>query len=184
VVTFSFIDPGFESLDSFKTHVDAYLTLFMKLPKVTLYYVATSDTNFERARKFFFSTFEKLWNSDGPYGLLDYFRTRRTWDAKNYGKLTDRDLIFLNEAKARFAGQGIEDLYRRWQAGEIHDQGVRTEYPKFRTPLEVRFISSTVNGQAALFERHPRQPLNVAVKSSEEACFPGDFTSNVTPAWR
>src|SRR6267143_5687714 len=32
VVTFSFIDPGFESLDSFKTHVDAYLTLFMKLP--------------------------------------------------------------------------------------------------------------------------------------------------------
>src|SRR5438132_13294401 len=25
VVTFSFIDPGFESLDSFKTHVDAYL---------------------------------------------------------------------------------------------------------------------------------------------------------------
>ena len=74
--------------------------------------------------------------------------------------------------------------YRRWQAGEIHDQGVRTEYPKFRTPLEVRFISSTVNGQAALFERHPRQPLNVAVKSSEEACFPGDFTHNVTPAWR
>ena len=184
VVTFSFIDPGFESLDSFKTHVDAYLTLFMKLPKVTLYYVATRDTNFARAQKFFFSTFEKLWNPDGPNGLLDYFRTRRTWDAKNYGKLPDRDLIFLNEAKARFAGQGIEDLYRRWQAGEIHDQGVRTEYPKFRTPLEVRFISSTVNGQEAMFERHPRQPLNVAVKSSEEACFPGDFTHNVTPAWR
>ena len=79
VVTFSFIDPGFESLDSFKTHVDAYLTLFMKLPKVTLYYVATRDTNFERAQKFFFSTFEKLWNPDGPHGLLDYFRTRRTW---------------------------------------------------------------------------------------------------------
>jgi hypothetical protein len=51
-------------------------------------------------------------------------------------------------------------------------------------PLEVRFISSTVNGQAALFERHPRQPLSLAVKSSEEASFSGDFTSSVTPAWR
>ncbi len=108
--------PGYESLDSFKTHVDAYLTLFMKLPKVTLYYVATRDTNFKRAEKFFFSTFERLWNPDGPYGLLDYFRTRWTWDTKSYGKLTNADLIFLNEAKAGFGSQGIEDLYRRWYA--------------------------------------------------------------------
>ena len=151
----------------------------MKLPKVSLYYVTTRDTNFQRAQKFFFSTFDKLWNPDGPYGLLDYFRTRRTWGAKNYGKLTNADLIFLSEAKARFEGQGIEDLYRRWQAGEIHDQGVRTEYPKFRMPLEVRFVSSTVNGQAALFERHPRQPLNLAVKSSEKASFSGGFTSSI-----
>ena len=28
VMTFSFIDPGFESMDSFKTHLDAYLTSF------------------------------------------------------------------------------------------------------------------------------------------------------------
>jgi hypothetical protein len=183
VVWFSFIDPGFESLDSFKTHVDAYLTLFMKLPKVTLYYVATRDTNFKRAEKYLFSTFDQLWNPDGPHGLLAYFRTRRTWDAKNYGKLTDQDLIFLNEAKARFGSHGIEDLYRRWQAEEIHDQGVRAEYPKFRMPLEVRFISSAVNGQAALFERHPRQPVKGAVKSSAEASFPGDFTPSVTSTW-
>ena len=31
VVTFSFIDPGFESMDSFRTHLDAYLNLFTKL---------------------------------------------------------------------------------------------------------------------------------------------------------
>src|SRR5207237_8097117 len=136
----------------FNAHLEAYVPFFLNLPKVILYYVAIRYTTFSRSQMFFFSTFEKLWTPDGPNAFLDYFRTRRTCDAKNYGKLTDRDLIFLNEAKARFAGQGIEDLYRRWQAGEIHDQGVRTEYPKFRTPLEVRFISSTVNGQAALFE--------------------------------
>ncbi len=184
VVTFSFIDPGYESLDSFRTHVDAYLSLFTKLPRVTLYYVATRDTNFERARKFFISTFERLWNPDGSSGLLDYFRTRRTWDAKNYGKLSDHDLIFLNEAKAKFGSPGIEHLYRTWHAGEINEQVVRAEYPKFRMPQEVRFISSTVNGQAALFERHPRQQLNLAVKSSGGASFPGDFTSGFTPTLR
>lgn len=61
---------------------------------------------------------------------------------------------------------------------------MRTEYPKFRMPLEVHFVSFTVNGQAALFERHPHQPLNLAVKSSKEASFSGDFTSSVTPGWR
>jgi hypothetical protein len=55
---------------------------------------------------------------------------------------------------------------------------------KFQMPSQVTFISATVNGQAALFERHPHQPVNIPVKSSEESSFPGDFTSGVTLAWR
>jgi hypothetical protein len=55
---------------------------------------------------------------------------------------------------------------------------------KFQRPSQVTFISATVNGQAALFERHPHQPVNVAVKSFGETSFPGDFTSGVTLAWR
>src|SRR5881396_3564849 len=31
VVSFSFVDPGLESLDSFKTHLDAYTPLFLQL---------------------------------------------------------------------------------------------------------------------------------------------------------
>ncbi len=126
VVTFSFIDPGFESMDSFRTHLDTYLTLFTKLPQ----------------------------------------------------------LLFMNQGKERFGNPGIENLYQRWRAGEITENTVRSESVKFRTPSQVSFISSTVNGQAALFERHPHQAANVAVKSSEETSFPGDFTSSVTPAWR
>ncbi len=55
---------------------------------------------------------------------------------------------------------------------------------KFQMPSQVTFISATVNGQAALFERHPHQAVNVAVKSSEETSFTEDFTSGVTLAWR
>ncbi len=184
MVTFSFIDPGFESMDSFRTHLDAYLTLFTKLPQLRFYYVATRDTNFERAKKLFHGTFQSLWNADSPSGFLDYFRTRRTWDEKNYGKLKERDVLFINQGKERFGDPGMENLYQKWRRGEITENAARSESVKFRTPSQVTFISSTVNGQAALFERHPHQPVNVAVKSSEEASFPGDFTPGFTPAWR
>jgi hypothetical protein len=184
VVSFSFIDPGHESLDSFRTHMDAYVTLFTKLPQLRFYYVATRDTNFERAKKLFHGTFQRLWNPDGPSGLLDYFRTRRTWDEKKYGKLREHDVLFINQGKERFGSPGMENLYQKWRRGEITENVVRSESVKFRTPSQVSFISSTVNGQAALFERHPHQRVNVAVKSSEEPSFPGDFTSSVTSTWR
>jgi hypothetical protein len=116
--------------------------------------------------------------------LFDYFRTRRTWDEKNYGKLKEHDVLFINQGKERFGNPGIENLYQRWRAGELTENTVRSESVKFQMPSQVTFISATVNGQAALFERHPHQPVNVAVKSSEETSFPGDFTSGVTLAWR
>lgn len=184
VPTFSFIDPGFESLDSFKTHLDAYLTLFTKLPELRFYYVGTRDTNFERAKKLFMRTFERLWNPEAPSGLFQYFRTRRTWDEKNYSKLGPKDMLFLNQAQERFSNAGIEELYQKWRTGQITENVVRTESHKFRTPSQVTFISSIVNGQAALFERHPHQPVRVPVKSSEETSFSGDFTPGVTLAWR
>jgi len=183
-MTFSFIDPGFESMDSFKTHLDAYLTFFTKLSQLRFYYVATRDTNFERAKKLFHGTFQRLWNPAGPRGLFDYFRTRRTWDEKSYGKLSNDDILFMNQGKERFGNSGIENLYQRWRAGEITENTVRSESVKFQMPSQVTFISAMVNGQAALFERHSRQSVNVAVKSSDETSFPGDFTSSVTLAWR
>ncbi len=69
LLTFSFIDPGFESMDSFKTHLDAYLMLFTKLPQVRFYHVATQDTNFKRAEKLFKGVFQNLSNPAAPLGL-------------------------------------------------------------------------------------------------------------------
>jgi len=119
-----------------------------------------------------------------PSGLLDYFRTRRTWDDKQYDKVSRHDMMFVNEVKERFCGEAIEDLYKKWRKEEVTSNAVRSEYGKLRAPSEASIIFSTVNGQAALFERHPHQRVHLSGKSSEDAGFPGDFTSNVTPAWR
>jgi hypothetical protein len=184
VVTFSFIDPGFESMESFRTHLDAYLNLFTKLQSLNFRYIATRETNFERANKVFHGTFQRLWNPDGPSGLLRYFHTRRTWDDKNYGKLSNDDIAFINDGKERFGSPELENLYRRWRAGGITENAVRSDSIKFRTPSRVSLIFSTVNGQAALFERHPHWAVNMSVKSSEETSFKGDFTSDFRPGWR
>ncbi len=184
VVTFSFIDPGFESMDSLRTHLAAYLNLFSKLRSLNFRYIATRDTNFERARKVFHGTFQRLWNPDGPSGLFHYFRTRRTWDDKDYSKLINDDIGFINEGKERFGSPELENLYRRWRVGEITENAVRSDSLKFRTPSRVSISFSTANGQAALFERHPHWAVNMPVKSSEEASFKGDFTSNFSPGSR
>jgi hypothetical protein len=180
VVTFSFVDPGFESMDSFRTHMDAYLNLFTKLQSLNFCYIATRDTNFERAKKAFHGTFQRLWNPDGPSGLLRYFHTRRTWDDKDYSKLSNDDIAFINDGKERFGSPELENLYRRWRAGAITENAVRSESLKFRTPSQVSLIFSIVNGQTALFERHPHCQVNMPVKSSEETSLPGDFTSGFT----
>lgn len=181
VVTFSFIDPGFESMDSFRTYLHAYLNLFTKLHIVNLRFIATRDTNFERAKKVFYETFQRLWNPDGTSGLLHYFRTRRTWDEKNYSKLSDHDIAFINEGKGRFGSPELENLYRRWCAGEVSENAVRSDSLKFRTPSQVSIIFSLVNGQAALFEWHPHWPVHVPEKSSETTSVSGDFASGFNP---
>jgi hypothetical protein len=137
----------------------------------------TRDANFERAGRVFRAIFQGLWNPDGPSGLLHYFHTRRTRDEKNYSKLSD-DIAFINEGKERFSSPELENLYRRWRAGEIAGNAVRSDSLKFRTPSQVSISFSTVNGQAALFERHPHWAVNMPVKSSGETSFSGDFTSD------
>jgi hypothetical protein len=181
VVTFSFIDPGFESMDSFRTHMDAYLNLFMKLQSLNFHYIATRDTNFERANTVFHGTFQRLWDPDARSGLLHYFHTRRTWDEKNYSKLSKVDVAFINDGKERFGSPELENLYRRWRAGEITENAVRSDSLKFRTPSQVSIIFSTVNGQVALFQRHLHWAVSMPVKSSEETFFTGDFTSDFRP---
>jgi hypothetical protein len=49
-------------------------------------------------------------------------------------------------------------------------------------PETVTFIFSPVNGQVALFERHPRTLVKPARKSAGPRRFTGDFTPSVTLA--
>jgi len=182
VVSFSFVDPGLESLDSFKTHLDTYAPLFFQLSKVNLYYIGTHDKHRERASELFHSLFRRHWNPDGPGGIVDYFCLRKQAEGNERHKLSPADQDALNAAKAKFNYGKIETLYQQWRSGERHFQQVRDEYQRVSRPDRVSFLFSPVNGQVALFERHPKSLVKTPWKSAKKPAFPGDFTAHVTQA--
>ncbi len=184
VVSFSFVDPGLESLDSFQTHLHAYFPLFSQLSSVRFHYVATRDAFQDRAKAAFMGLFQRHWNPDGPGGVVDFFSLRKQVEGGEAHKLSTADLITHAEAKVKFSGAGIDNLYQKWRSGQVSFDQVRKEYAALRRPETVAFIFSPVNGQVALFERHPRALVKPLRKSTTAPAFTGDFTAKVTSAQR
>ncbi|PYT19131.1 MAG: hypothetical protein DMG58_36875, partial [Acidobacteria bacterium] len=92
VVTFTFVDPGLGILDSFKTHLLAYGSLFEALPEVRLVYISPRPTQFETARKAFLAAAGRPPKKDPGDEILRYFRLQKLWDERKYGKLTTDDM--------------------------------------------------------------------------------------------
>ena len=128
--------------------------------------------------------FDRHWNPDGPEGLVDYFCLRKRIEGGEADKLSTADVIAHADAKLKFNRSGIEDLYQKWRSGQVNFDQVRKEYQTLRRPETVSFIFSPVNGQVALFERHPRTLVKAARKSTNAVPFTGDFTPRFTSAER
>ena len=184
VACFSFVDPGLESLASFETHLQAYLPLFFQLSHVNFHYIAARNAHEHKARELFMGHFQRHWNPDGPGGLVDYFCLRKRIEAGETQTLSTADFITHAEAKAKFNHVGIEGLYQRWRSGQTIFDQVRKEYSTLRRPEAVTFIFSPVNGQVALFERHPKTLVKTGRKSTSPAAFTGHFTSQFSEAER
>jgi hypothetical protein len=180
VVSFSFVDPGLESLDSFHTHLQAYFPLFCQLSSIRFHYVATRDTYQEGAKQAFLRLFDRHWNPDSPGGLVDYFCLQKKEDLGKLHELSKSDLVALQERKAKFNRREIANLYLRWRAEQVHFHQVRKEYESLRRPETVVFIFTPVNGQVALFEGHPNSLVKTPWKSARKEPFAGDFTVSVT----
>ncbi len=181
VVTFTFVDPGLGSLDSFMTHLLAYWTLFEALSEVRLIYISARPTHFETARKIFLATAGRPPKRDRGEEILRYFRLRKLWDERKYGKLTDDEIEFLSLSGKRFARHRCQERYPSWRDGSLSDDFVRSEFHDLARQRKVIFASALVHGQAALFELTPKRkpaPANVVeVKNSQPGAFGEAFGS-------
>ena len=127
VVTFTYIHEGAAAFTDFVRHLDNYLPLFRQLSEFRLVYVSRTDSHFGKAAEIFDSLVKIPLESDIAGDLLHYFRVRKAWDEKQYGAVTDADLIFRNHARARFTGERFEGLFRGWKNGRVSEIGIRQE---------------------------------------------------------
>jgi hypothetical protein len=127
VVTFTYIHEGAAAFTDFVRHLDNYLPLFRQLSEFRLVYVSRTDSHFGKAAEIFDSLVKIPLQSDIAGDLLHYFRVRKAWDEKQYGAVTDADLIFRNHARARFTGERFEGLFRGWKNGRVSEIGIRQE---------------------------------------------------------
>src|SRR3989440_186181 len=181
VVTFTFVDPGLGILDSFKTHLLAYGSLFEALSEVRLVYISPRPTQFEMARKTFLAAAGHLAKKDPGDEILRYFRLQKLWDERKYGKLTTDDREFLHLSNQRYARHRCQRLYPSWRDGIVSDDFVRSEIQDLTPQRKVIFEIELVDGQLGLFEatpkRKPTPSTAVEVKNSQEGTFGGSFGS-------
>jgi hypothetical protein len=180
VVTFTFVDPGLGILDSFKTHLLAYGSLFEALSEVRLVYISPRPTQFESARKAFLAATGRPPKKDPGDEILRYFRLQKLWDERRHGKLTTDDMEFLHLSDKRYARHRCQRLYPSWRAGIVSDDHVRSEIQDLAPQRNVIFESELVDGQVGLFEATPKRkptPSAAEVKNNQEGTFGGSFGS-------
>jgi len=139
VVTFTHIQGPEASLTEFVHHLQAYLPLFRQLSEFRFIYLTRLDSHFAKAKELFDSTAAIPLGSDPSAELCRYFQIRKAWDLHQYRSVTDGDLIFRNQAKARFVGERFEHLYRGWKWGRVTEADIRQEFGGTSRPVVAHF---------------------------------------------
>src|SRR3989442_5253571 len=141
VVTFTYLQGPEASLTEFVHHLKVYLPLFRQLSEFRFLYLARVDSHFEKAKELFDSVVAIPLGSDVSAELCRYFQIRKAWDLKRYASVTEGDLIFRNQANARFVGERFEHLYRGWKVARVSQADVRQEFGGANHPVTARFMT-------------------------------------------
>lgn len=140
VLTFTYVDSGAVRLEGFGTHLHAYLALFQGLPAFEFVYIAPTPRLFQAAE----SPFQQVVNGRRLGGksvsLLDYFRLRKAWDARE--RVASADVVLLKEAQRRYAGKQFDELYERWGKRIAKDSDV------------MRFAEQAIEAPRSVFRTH------------------------------
>jgi|SRR5579864_6603794 len=153
VVTFTYVDSGHLNLDPYVAHLRSYRPLFQQLPSFQFIYISTSTRLQGEARELF----SLLIKGEGLPDLLRYFDVRTKWNRKQYGLVTDADLIFRNEAKKRFTGPRFETLYRLWCRNQLPSDLARQQTPLLPVSERIRFQAVIVPGHETVFGKSTKR---------------------------
>jgi hypothetical protein len=165
VLTFTYVDSGAVTLDGFATHLRAYLGLFQGVRRFEFLYIAPTTRLFQAAESEFHHVLYGRREESKCVSLLEYFRVRKAWDAKE--RVASADVVLLKEAQGRYAGRNFEELYERWRKGSAKDSDVVRVAEQ---PVEAArgvFRTLVCGSSLGIFT----DPLGITTENSPEADF-------------
>jgi hypothetical protein len=157
VVTFSYVDSGFERPSSFASHLSAYQPLFRQLNSFRFLYIAAKEAYFYGAEERFRFSVKRPLESDVSNEILRYFQIRKKWDNHEYIIPVTTDLEFLRDAREHFQGEKIENLYRSWRSEGLNAPELRAQVSQQRPERAIFFDTYLVNTHRPLFASNARQ---------------------------
>jgi hypothetical protein len=143
VVIFTYDDSERVGLAPFVKHLRTYRRLFAALPSLQFVYVSTASKEQEEAAELF----ALLIQGSDLADLRRYFDLKTKWDNKQYGQLSNDELIFLSESRKRYTGEVFATLYYLWKRNQM-PADLRAEGSQNR---ECTFKAMTVRGHDGVF---------------------------------
>jgi hypothetical protein len=82
--------------------------------------------------------------------LTRYFDLQTKWDNKQYGLLSEQDVIFMSEGRKRFTGDSIGTLYYLWKRNQL-PKDLQTDAVPMLSTQKAHFRAITVTGHDGIF---------------------------------
>ena len=146
VVTFSYVDSGFERPSTFASHLATYGRLFQQLNTFRFLYIAAKEAYFHGADERFRSVIKRPLETDWSNEVLKYFKIRKKWENHEYIFPVTEDLEFLRDGRERFRGNAFESLYQSWRKGELAESELRVQISQQKPKRAIFFEAYLING--------------------------------------
>ncbi len=143
VVAFTYVDSERVGLGPFIKHLRTYRRLFAALRRFQFVYISTASKEQEEAAELF----ALLIQGNGLPDLLRYFDLKTKWDNKQYGQVSEKELVFLSESRKRYTGEIFGTLYYLWKRKQL-PKDLRAEDSSNQN---CTFSVMTVRGHDAVF---------------------------------
>ena len=153
VVTFTYIDSEQKNLEAFIAHLRTYRPLFRQLPAFQFLYISTAVGQQKEAAELFALFTEGKTLAD----LTRYFDLQTKWDNKQYGLLSEAEVIFMSEGRKRFTGDSISTLYYLWKRKSAAEGSSNRHRSNLLPTHKILFRAITVPGHEGIFGNSARR---------------------------
>lgn len=158
VLTFTYVDAGADSLDSFLTHLCAYQPLFRELREFRFVFISAAPTNFGRARAKFRSLVIAPFEVSALGDVIRYFQVRKAWENREYVTPVASDLEFLRTSMERYQGEHFEKLFQSWKAGKLTEKDMALEATPKHSDRNISFDTYLVRERGLSPMKRPSRP--------------------------